>query len=661
MLISVSLIVSIFASAGSIGVVQATGSSYTPHSAIHIGGNGDLATLRSQGVCTGSGTANDPYVINGYEITGTNSSTCITVLNITVHLVISNCYLHGDLYGIMVEGSNDVTVTNSNCSGNYYHGIFLYFTGNDTLTNNVCIDGGHGIMLNASNDNTITNNSCNAARACAILLSNSSLRNVLSENTCYSSYDNGIYLRGNSDHNTIVNNTLKNNNGWGVKLAGVNDNLVYGNEFISNMWASSTYNASRIQGYDDGVNNIWNTASYGNYWSDWTTPDANGDGIIDSPYLINANNNSEDHYPLVLTVNISNTQVNGASVVLTGKASAYVSTKVNWSNEASGLSGQVTPTNSWTASIDLVAGSNKIVVTLSNGRSLMASDNVTVTGNDVLPTLTIVSPTNNSYGTSGLITLHWTIGNVGSGLAKTEISTNGTTWTTVNGSSQTLSLADGPYTVSVRATSNVGNVNQTSVSFIVDTVKPVIVIESPNRGSYSANNSVMVQWNASDAASGIAKTEISTDGTTWTTVTGNSDILTFSLGPHTVYVKVTDNAGNTNQTSASFTIDKTAPTITAKSPTGSNVSKGATISVLFSQAMDETATTITVNGVTGTMSWSGNNATFTPSSALAYNTDLFGHRERQGPYRESAHDHHLDLLHGEERWHHLRHAQGRRG
>ena len=46
----------------------------------------------------------------------------------------------------------------------------------------------------------------------------------------------------------------------------------------------------------------------------------------------------------------------------------------------------------------------------------------------------------------------------------------------------------------------------------------------------------------------------------------------------------------------------------------------ATISVLFSEAMNETATTIAVNGITGTMSWSGNNATFTPSSALAYNT-----------------------------------------
>jgi hypothetical protein len=331
-----------------------------------------------------------------------------------------------------------------------------------------------------------------------------------------------------------------------------------------------------------------------------------------------------DSYPLVLTVKItspsSNTNVKVASVVLSGKDSAYVPTMANWVNEASGLSGQVTGIGSWTASIDLVAGSNNIVVTLSDGHSLTAKDNVTITSDNVLPNVIITSPTNNSYNTTGSVRLHWTTSNVGSGIAKTEISTNGTTWTTVTGSSQDLSLADGSHNVSVRVTTNAGNVNQTSVSFMVDTTKPVIVIDSPDNGSYNAINSVTVQWTASDATSGIAKTEISTNGTTWTTVTGSNDTLTFAFGSHTVHVRVTDYAGNVNQTSVSFTIDKTAPTIIAKSPNGSGIFRMATISVLFSEAMNETATTIAVNGITGTMSWSGNNATFTPSSALAYNT-----------------------------------------
>ena len=69
-----------------------------------------------------------------------------------------------------------------------------------------------------------------------------------------------------------------------------------------------------------------------------------------------------------------------------------------------------------------------------------------------------------------------------------------------------------------------------------------------------------------------------------------------------------------------FIIDKAAPSIISKSPNGSGIPRNATISVQFSEPMNETATTIVVNGISGTTSWNGNNATFTPSSALAYNT-----------------------------------------
>jgi LPXTG-motif cell wall-anchored protein len=67
-------------------------------------------------------------------------------------------------------------------------------------------------------------------------------------------------------------------------------------------------------------------------------------------------------------------------------------------------------------------------------------------------------------------------------------------------------------------------------------------------------------------------------------------------------------------------MDATAPTVITKSPTGINVARNVVIAIQFSEAMNKTATTITINGVTGTLTWNGNNATFTPSSMLAYNT-----------------------------------------
>ncbi len=294
-LLSFSLVISIFVSIGPIGDAQASGPTYAVHPPIRIVGNSDLVTLKASGGCTGSGTIIDPYVISGYDISGTGGA-CIYVSDITVRLVVRDCYLHGNTYGIQVLRSNYVIVTNNNCSGNVAFGIFLDFTGNDTLTNNVCIDAAHGIYTWASSDNIMENNSCRATNACAIMLAGSSNRNILSNNTCYSSGDNGIYVL-HSDSNTLSNNTLRNNLGHGIDLADSDFNNVYGNDFIGNNGATSIYNSSHPQGEDTSIGNHWNTGSYGNHWSDWTTPDLNGDGIVDNPYSIVAGI-KQDNYPL---------------------------------------------------------------------------------------------------------------------------------------------------------------------------------------------------------------------------------------------------------------------------------------------------------------------------------------------------------------------------
>ena len=55
--------------------------------------------------------------------------------------------------------------------------------------------------------------------------------------------------------------------------------------------------------------NIWDNGypSGGNYWSDYAGVDADGDGIGDTPYIIDDNN--IDHYPLMGPFNSFNTSV----------------------------------------------------------------------------------------------------------------------------------------------------------------------------------------------------------------------------------------------------------------------------------------------------------------------------------------------------------------
>ena len=79
-------------------------------------------------------------------------------------------------------------------------------------------------------------------------------------------------------------------------------NIVFNNTFIGNNGAGSTYNSSHVQACDDGTNNWWNsTDGYGNYWSDWTSPDVDMNGIVDVPYVLDGGSGAKDYYPLTTT------------------------------------------------------------------------------------------------------------------------------------------------------------------------------------------------------------------------------------------------------------------------------------------------------------------------------------------------------------------------
>jgi len=198
-----------------------------------------------------------------------------------------------------------------------------------------------------------------------------------------------------------------------------------------------------------------------------------------------------------------------------------------------------------------------------------------------------------------------------------EVSSDGTTWITVTGSIFSYTgLHDGPYTIHVRATDAAANVNTTTVMFTVDTVAPSISITSPSSGAYVNTRNVTVGWTSADATSGVAKIELSADGTNWFIENGTSGSLSMLDGSRTVYLRVTDRAGNVNTATVSFKVDTLAPTVISRSPTGSNASMMTTVNVTFSEAVNRSATTISIGGVEGNVVWNQNTVSFMPSSAL---------------------------------------------
>ena len=162
---------------------------------------------------------------------------------------------------------------------------------------NINFSGGDPIAIVFTNDSliencTITNN--NASGFVLLYSHNNSLVNSTASQNLI-----GLNI-ANSTHNSIRGNFFAGNAEYGIELSNCSNNLIYNNSF------DNTQNA-----YDNGLN-TWNISKTsgtniiggswlgGNYWSDYTGSDTDGDGLGDTPYFIHEV--GIDYLPLVAIV-----------------------------------------------------------------------------------------------------------------------------------------------------------------------------------------------------------------------------------------------------------------------------------------------------------------------------------------------------------------------
>jgi parallel beta-helix repeat protein len=182
---------------------------------------------------------------------------------------------------IMIEGNNRTVQDSSEGSG------FALSNVNNVTIKNAYVRGfSYGIYLNSSSGNSLISN--NIAESCwdGIWLRGSS-NNTISKNNLANNYG-GIALFDASSNNNIVGNFIIACTNVGFEVYRSSNNTVYSNTLIGNTF----------QVHSTASTNIWdNGPPGGNYWSDYTGVDSNGDGIGDTPYIIDANN--QDRYPLM--------------------------------------------------------------------------------------------------------------------------------------------------------------------------------------------------------------------------------------------------------------------------------------------------------------------------------------------------------------------------
>jgi len=278
----------------------------------------------------------DNVTISGFTVTGTNGDAGAGIyLREVNYCTISDNVCYNNSAGVyLYNSSNNIIMNNdisSNGDGIYSHqsdnnkvinnivsksterGIMLAFSSNNHLSNNTVNSNGNGIIVGerGAKKNLIVNNtivfSSNAGIHLFAAENNWILNNTLMKN------GRGIWLRGESKTNEIANNAFIDNS-YGIYLGDslkpLEDclkNIIYHNNFVDNRDSVHIYESISIcdDVYLDVHNivceplSIWDYGypSGGNYWSDYNGSDIDHDGIGDTPYVIDPNN--QDNYPLI--------------------------------------------------------------------------------------------------------------------------------------------------------------------------------------------------------------------------------------------------------------------------------------------------------------------------------------------------------------------------
>jgi hypothetical protein len=225
------------------------------------------------------------------------------------------------------------------------------------------------------------------------------------------------------------------------------------------------------------------------------------------------------------------------------------------------LDGLANVTSGNTTLTSLLDGMHYVVVYANDTWGNMgASGTVYFTVDTAPPTVSILSPENKTHPVN-ILPLTFTVDETTTWIG---YSLDSQANVTITGNTTLPVLSEGLHSVVVYANDTAGNMGQSSVvSFAVDTVPPVVLIQSPIDKTYVVAD-VPLTFTVSESTSWMG---YSLDGQANVTVSGNTTLAGLSDGSHNIAVYASDTAGNMGRSGTfSFSIDTTTPTISITSP-----------------------------------------------------------------------------------------------
>jgi len=329
---------------------------YVPHDPILIDGDVQLnQTVLNEG-WSGSGTENDPYIIDDLYISETvlvdGVPISLTLKNINQHTVIRDNLLKSTTkyygYGIHLFGCSNITIMNNDIE---FYAMALYVLNSDdvTIMRNTIFDNTRGCYTGDSEavifeENTFTNSSRYSfyiAQTEEVIFQSNTIKFsatdpsspawnaleqitslILFNNTFTEIYTYGLLLNIISDAQ-IISNTFVECANWDIAAYSVTSSNITRNQFIKTDATSysgniffndlSTTNIIYENNFEvvspngehvltHSIGNLFYNNGRGNYYSKYSGVDDNGDGIGDTSYTIQPD--VIDDYPLIKPVDL---------------------------------------------------------------------------------------------------------------------------------------------------------------------------------------------------------------------------------------------------------------------------------------------------------------------------------------------------------------------